>query len=218
MATTAPPSDVTWVLDEWTSKGVMKFRWPADETGDIASTGHKWRSKFWKKLYTNLKEMAERPDKGYGVADISKHNQGHPFDLSLDFWRKVPAENIDTILESHQKMGVDAALLALAAAIDAYRWIAGIKLSRLATALAENQKNAWMPWVDDKPIDRRAHALVHAFDAEMARSYKDVSVLSDRCAEVIRKVTKEYSSIVNRAIPVKDEMDRFIAFEGSRWR
>jgi hypothetical protein len=217
------PDDIRDILKEWTSKGVMEFRWPADDTDEIALAAAAWGGIDRKsparaeKLIGDLKEAAENGKQKYGVKTLKKVNEGPAIDSCLDFW-KTPEKNIDDIKASLKKIGI--AFQIVASTIAAYRGLAYTRLIPLQQDLAENEKWAWLvsDWFfSDKnaEIDRRARAMVTEFDQKMKKTYD--STVAGNFADfhkVMGQLTELYSKMIASDESL-DEMQKFITYVGS---
>jgi hypothetical protein len=186
------PDDLLGLVKRWTAEGTMKFRWPSDDEGNFKYSGDRWGS-----------DNVERELKGLNPEDqikaVGQNNEGPAIDAFADYWRDVPARNINSLVESFKVVSV--ALLAMNAALIAYKNAAIRELAELKKELDENQKSAWLPWSDDGEIHKRAQKLIGYFDENAQYDLENFNTTMGTSTTVIKNEGKLYDDITKRFTP-----------------
>ncbi|WP_141956553.1 hypothetical protein [Actinoallomurus bryophytorum] len=186
------PDDLLDLVKRWTAEGTMQFRWPTDDEGNYKHSGDRWGS-------GNVQSELEQLNPEREIKAVGQKNEGPAIDAFADFWRDVPARNIANLVESFKVMSV--ALLAMNAALIAYKNAAIRGLAELKKELDENQKWAWLPWSDDGEIHKRAQKLIGFFDETAQYDLEDFNATMANSTSVIQNEGKLYDDIAKRFTP-----------------
>jgi hypothetical protein len=186
------PDDLLGLVKRWTAEGTMKFRWPSDDEGSFRHGGDRWGG-------DNVESELERLNPEAQINAVVQKNEGPAIDAFTDYWRDVPARNIDDLVKSFKVVSV--ALLAMNAALIAYKNAAIRGLTELKKELDENQKWAWLPWSDDGEIHKRAQKLIGYFDESAQYDLNDFNATMSNSTAVIKEEGKIYDDITKRFTP-----------------
>jgi hypothetical protein len=96
---------------------------------------------------------------------------------------------------------VSVALLAMNAALIAYKHAAIKGLSELQKELDENQRWEWLPWSDDDAIHKRAVQLIGSFDDVDQFNLASFRATMANSAAILQQEAKLYDDIVKRFTP-----------------
>ena len=130
---------------------------------------------------------------------MSQKNEGPAIEAFADYWRDVPARNIEDLVSSFKV--VSAVLLAMNAALIAYKNAAIHGLTELKKELDENQKWAWLPWSDDGEIHKQAQRSIGAFDEINQYDLKTFDATMNNSMALIKKEWVLYDDLANRLTP-----------------
>jgi hypothetical protein len=186
------PADLQGLVEHWTAEGTMKFRWPTDNEHNFKHAGDQWGG------YGVESELKRMNPEG-AVNAVRQKNEGSAVDAFMDYWRNVPVRNINDLIDSFKIMS--AALLAMNAALIAYKNAAISELTELKKELDENQKWAWLPWSDDDKINERAKSLVGSFDANIEYDLEDFNATMRNVTALVEEQKPLYETIRNRLTP-----------------
>ncbi|MEV0592912.1 hypothetical protein [Nonomuraea cavernae] len=161
----ADHEEVEKLLSHWGQKGVMQFKWPADDNSEYYDAFEAWgdvRDVLLAQLEDNdalkkqFKEMGEKND---GVA----------LDAFLEYWDSIPLQNAREI--SHSSEVMRGAVWALNRNLSAFKETAMLSLLDLKKALDDTEGWWWSRWFsmggDRSEVENRSRSLVHEFDLGM---------------------------------------------------
>ncbi|MFB9832517.1 hypothetical protein [Actinoallomurus acaciae] len=183
------PGDLEDLVKRWTSDGTMKFRWPTDDETNFKISGDHWGGNEVALELSQLNPEAE-------IKTALQKNEGPAIDAFADYWRDVPARNVTDLTISFKRVSV--ALLAVNAALIAYKNASIQGLSELKKELDDNQKWAWLPWSDDGAIHKRAVELIGQFDEVDRYNLSGFRTAMANTATVIDQEAKLYNDIAKR--------------------
>lgn len=183
------PGDLEDLVKRWISDGAMKFRWPTDDEQNFKISGDRWGGDDVAQELGRLNPEAE-------IKTALQKNEGPAIDAFADYWRDVPARNIADLTISFKRVSV--ALLAMNAALIAYKNASIEALSELKKELDDNQKWAWLPWSDDGAIHKRAVELIGEFDEIDRYNLNDFRATMAYSTAVIKQEAKLYDDIAKR--------------------
>ena len=188
----ALPGDLLDLVKRWTAEGTMKFRWPSEDEGSFKHGAEQWGGGL-------VEEELKRLNPEAHIKAVGQKNEGPAIESFADYWRDVPARNIEDLVSSFKVVSV--ALLAMNAALIAYKNAAIKELAELKKELDENQKWAWLPWADDENIHKRAQNLVDYFDYNARFDLDAFTRVMNTSTTVIQKEGKLYQDIAKRFTP-----------------
>lgn len=186
------PGDLADLVKRWTSDGAMKFRWPTDDEINFKVSGDSWGDR---EVEVELNEL--NPEDA--IKKVLQKNEGPAIDAFAKYWRDVPARNVTDLTRSFKR--VSAALLAMNAALIAYKNAAIKNLSELKKYLDDNQKWAWLPWSDDGAIHKHAVAMIGVFDLADQANLANFRATMANSISAIKQEAKLYDDIVKRFTP-----------------
>jgi hypothetical protein len=182
------PEDLTAMVKRWTADGTMRFRWPTDDERNFKHSGDRWGGDVEWEL------RALDPEKDIKAA-LAK-NEGPAIDAFAQYWRDVPARNVNDLITSFKVVSV--ALLAVNAALIAYKHAMIESLTELKKNLDDNEKWAWLPWSDDHAIHDRAVKLIQSFDESADYTLQNFRATVANASGVIKREGQLYDAIVSR--------------------
>jgi hypothetical protein len=191
-ATINLPDDLLDLVKRWTAEGTMKFRWPSDDEDNFKDSGDRWGD-------GGVEQELRRLNPEDLIAAVSQKNEGPAIEAFADYWRDVPARNIEDLVDSFKV--VSAALLAMNAALIAYKNASIHELSELKKDLDENQKWAWLPWSDDGEIHKRAQKSIGTFDELNQYDRETFNATMKNSLALIEKEWVLYDDLANRLTP-----------------
>lgn len=183
------PGDLAGVVKRWTSDGTMKFRWPTDDERNYKVSGDQWGGE---QVANELNGLNPEP----AIKTALQNNEGPAIDAFADYWRDVPARNVQDLTMSFKR--VSAALLAMNAAIIAYKNAAIESLADLKKELDDNEQWAWLPWSDDGAIHKRAVALIGTFDLWDQLNVSQFKATMANSVAILKDEAKLYDDIAKR--------------------
>jgi hypothetical protein len=186
------PDDLLGLVKHWTAEGTMKFRWPSDDEGNFKHSGDRWGD-------GGVEAELQRLNPEDLIKAVSQKNEGPAIEAFAHYWRDVPARNIDSLVTSFKVVSV--ALLAMNAALIAYKNAAISELTALKKELDENQKWAWLPWSDDGEINKRAQKLIGFFDENMQYNMDDFNTTMGNSMGLLKQEGELYDDIAKRFTP-----------------
>ncbi|GLY87938.1 hypothetical protein [Actinoallomurus iriomotensis] len=186
------PGDLAGLVKRWTSDGTMKFRWPTDDERNYKVSGDKWGGE-------EVADELNRLNPEATIKTALQNNEGPAIDAFADYWRDVPARNVQDLTMSFKR--VSAALLAMNAALIAYKNAAIESLPDLKKELDDNEKWAWLPWSDDGAIHKRAVALIGNFDEMDQFNVDQFHGTMANSVAIIKQEAKLYDDIAKRFTP-----------------
>ncbi|MDN3354411.1 hypothetical protein [Actinomadura sp. DC4] len=189
------PADLLHLVEHWTAEGTMKFRWPSDDEVNFKAGGDRWGG-----VGVALELTRLNPEDA--IKAVLQKNEGPAIEAFAAYWRDVPARNVDDLLTSFKV--VSAALLAMNAALIAYKQTSIEQLAELKKELDENQKWAWLPWSDDKKIHEHAQRIIGSFDDLNEYDVDDFNGTMNNCLALIKKEQALYDGIRDRFTPAAE--------------
>jgi hypothetical protein len=186
------PDDLADLVKRWTSDGAMKFRWPTDDENNFKVSGDHWGGR-------EVEQELSRLNPEGAINTALQKNEGPAIEAFAKYWHDVPARNVTDLTLSFKR--VSAALLAMNAALIAYKNATIKGLSELKKDLDDNQKWAWLPWSDDGAIHKRAVQLIDNFDQSDQYNLEDFRTTMSNITAIIKQEEKLYDDIVNRFTP-----------------
>lgn len=197
------PDDLLDLVKRWTAEGTMKFRWPSDDEDSFKISGDNWADR-------GVEQELRRLNPEDLIAAVSQKNEGPAVEAFADYWRDVPARNIEDLVDSFKV--VSAALLALNAALIAYKNASIHGLSELKKNLDDNQKWAWLPWSDDGEIHKRAQESIGIFDEANQYDQETFNATMKNSLALIEKEWVLYDDLANRLTPDAEKAGEKLAF------
>jgi hypothetical protein len=149
--------DLVEMVKKWTADGTLRFNWPTDNEQNFVATSRQWSDAA--ALFGYVDPKAE-------IKAVLQKNEGSAIDAFGEYWRDVPASNLNDLADSFTN--VSTALLAISAAIMVYKQAANDALSGLKDDLDDADAWAWtVPdfWEGDHFYDK-AVKLIEIFNSE----------------------------------------------------